>query len=177
MLASSAAWNLKIAEGAIAGSLSAVDAQKALKWAIESAKPRGRSECRLSIGAAYESLKEAGHLPPGLQACDVKDLDKKATFAPSLGAPNGVIDLNTGALLPREEGRKRLVSRTVPDDFKPDAQHSMVDQLFEPACKSRRSGTGTSLVRRRVCPSQDINRARRDVHVGRKEAERQDNAS
>ena len=130
MLASSAAWNLKIAEGAIAGSLSAVDAQKALKWAIESAKPRGRSECRLSIGAAYESLKEAGHLPPGLQACDVKDLDKKATFAPSLGAPNGVIDLNTGALLPREEGRKRLVSRTVPDDFKPDAQHSMVDQLI-----------------------------------------------
>ena len=130
MVDSSSAWNLKIAEGAIAGSLSAVDAQKALKWAIEGAKPRGRAECRVSIGGAFELLKAAGQLPPDLVTCSSFDLDKQSPSAPSLGAPNGVIDLNTGALLPREEGRKRFVSRSVPDDFKPDVQHDMVDQLI-----------------------------------------------
>ena len=130
MVASSSAWNTKIATSGITGNLTTVDAQKAIKWAIESAKPRGRADCRLSIGAAVELLKAADQLPAGLEQCDAFDLDRHSPDAPVLGTPNGVIDLNTGQLLPREEGRKRFVSRSVPDDFRPDAQHKMVDDLI-----------------------------------------------
>ena len=130
MVDSSSAWNAKLATSGITGNLTTVDAQKAIKWAIESTKPRGRSECRLSVGAAVELLKEADRLPAGLELCDAFDLDRHSPDAPVLGTPNGVIDLNTGQLLPPEEGRKRFVSRSVPDDFKPGAKHKMVDQLI-----------------------------------------------
>ena len=97
---------------------------------MEAAKPKGRADCRLSIGAAVELLKTAGQLPAGLEQCDAFDLDRHSPDLPVLGAPNGVIDLNTGQLLPREEGRKRFVSRSIPDEFQPDAQHKMVDDLI-----------------------------------------------
>ena len=130
MVSSSSAWNTKIATSGITGNLTTVDAQKAIKWAMEAAKPKGRADCRLSIGAAVELLKTAGQLPAGLEQCDAFDLDRHSPDLPVLGAPNGVIDLNTGQLLPREEGRKRFVSRSVPDEFQPDAQHKMVDDLI-----------------------------------------------
>ena len=130
MVKSSSEWNTKIATSGITGNLTTVDAQKAIKWAIESTKPRGRADCRFSIGAAVELLKAADQLPAGLEQCDAFDLDRHSPDAPVLGTPNGVIDLNTGQLLPREEGRKRFVSRSVPDEFQPDAQHKMVDDLI-----------------------------------------------
>ena len=130
MVASASTWNTKIATSGITGNLTTVDAQKAIKWAIESTKPRGRSECRLSVGVAVELLKAADQLPAGLELCDASDLDRHSPDAPVLGTPSGVIDLNTGQLLPPGEGRKRFVSRSVPDDFKPGAKHKMVDQLI-----------------------------------------------
>ena len=138
---------------------------------MEAAKPKGRADCRLSIGAAVELLKTAGQLPAGLEQCDAFDLDRHSPDLPVLGAPNGVIDLNTGQLLPREEGRKRFVSRSIPDEFQPDAQHKMVDDLIAHVPEAEReyllAAVGFAL-RRIPGPAY--------VPSGGEEAQRQDNA-
>ena len=55
------------------------------------------------------------------------DLDQNKRY---LGAPNGVIDLDTGDLLTGEAARAKLITRTVPDPYNPKAQHPAVAGLL-----------------------------------------------
>ena len=57
-----------------------------------------------------------------------RDFDANTRY---LGAPNGVIDLDTGALLTGKEARETLTTRMIPDAYNPDAQHDDVDLLFD----------------------------------------------
>lgn len=46
-----------------------------------------------------------------------------------LGAPNGAVDLSTGALIPPEQTAGLLLTRTLPDPYDPTAEHPDVDAL------------------------------------------------
>lgn len=58
--------------------------------------------------------------------CNYSDLNTNPRY---IGAPNGIIDLDTGALLDPQEGRRHLVTCTVADDFDPNARHDSVSAL------------------------------------------------
>ena len=64
---------------------------------------------------------------PDDQVCLLRDMDTKTRY---LGAPNGVIDLDTGELLTGPAARATLTSRQILDDYNPDAQSPAVDRLF-----------------------------------------------
>ena len=72
-------------------------------------------------------MAEHDSLPDGLTQCETGQFDGTRW----VGAPNGVIDLRDGRLLPPGEGRKALVTASVPDPYDPDAAHPDVDRLTE----------------------------------------------
>ena len=125
--ASAEVWNRKVAAAALRGELTGKQAESALKWALNAAKPAGRLACRESVGAAIELMRSRTALPEELTLATEAELDMDKDY---LGAPNGVIDLNTGKLLLRAKGRKRLVTRQVPDQFNENAQHDVADELL-----------------------------------------------
>ena len=71
--------------------------------------------------------REGGGLPDGMAEADARDLDAQTRF---LGAENGVIDLDTGALLNGSEARDQLITHTVRDAYDPAARHPAVDKLL-----------------------------------------------
>ena len=62
-----------------------------------------------------------------LKTCKERDLDAVGRF---LGAPNGVIDLETGALLTGDDAAERFITRRVADPYEPEARSEVVDRLF-----------------------------------------------
>ena len=126
MIDSAAAWSEEASAGAIAGVLAPETSKRILRHALSLARSGGRSECIASVGAAMHYLRRVG-LPPGLTTCQVSDLDAQLQY---LGAPNGVIDVDTGQLLAPEHGRRCLITRSVPDDYDQSARHSDVDELL-----------------------------------------------
>lgn len=106
------------------------DAAKAIasyqKWL---GGPRAWEEIEKSFAAAYRSLQaDYPDQIAGLTTCLPEDLDADTSV---LGARNGVVDLDTGKLLPRAQGRPKLVTMTVPDEFDPDAEHPLVEGITE----------------------------------------------
>ena len=81
------------------------------------------------LGGVITDLATRGAIPVGLDICDVADLDADWRY---MGAPNGVIDLSTGEVLPREIARWHRVTATVADDYDPDAKHPLVDLIMPP---------------------------------------------
>lgn len=79
------------------------------------------------VGAVYRRWQHADTLPDGLAYATPEQLDADGRY---IGAPNGVVDLDTGRLLRGAEARACLVTRTLPDDFEADAEHPDVDKLF-----------------------------------------------
>lgn len=65
---------------------------------------------------------------PDLTECEAADLDRDTSM---LGTLSGVVDLNTGKLLPPDVGRVKLVSLWTPVRFDPDADQAEIDRLFE----------------------------------------------
>ena len=63
----------------------------------------------------------------GVTTCLDTDLDADLHF---IGTESGVVNLDTGKLLPPEQGRKHLVTRRAPCEFQPDATHPDVERLF-----------------------------------------------
>ena len=59
--------------------------------------------------------------------CRARDIDKPGGY---LGCENGVVDLQTGRLLPPDEGKLHAVSRSTGVAYKPRAKHPYVDALF-----------------------------------------------
>ena len=76
---------------------------------------------------AWEEAPPELNAIPDDQVCLLRDMDSKTRY---LGAPNGVIDLDTGELLTGPAARATLTSRQILDDYNPDAQSPAVDRLF-----------------------------------------------
>ena len=122
-------WETRVGEAAGGWKLP----EKERKQVVKSAKrylkdarhPKGREKCLDSLPVLVSHLAERGELPDGLTQCEVGELDGTRW----LGAPNGVIDLHTGRLLPAKKGRGKLVTGSLPDPYVPDASHPDVDRL------------------------------------------------
>ena len=76
---------------------------------------------------AWEGAPPELNAIPAEQVCLLRDMDTKTRY---LGAPNGVIDLDTGELLTGPAARATLTSRQILDDYNPDAKSPAVDRLF-----------------------------------------------
>ena len=87
----------------------------------------GRQDALRSVGRVVERWREDGTIPNGLKVVYEDNLHPDGRF---LGAPNGVIDLDTGELLTGLQAREKLVTRSIPDPYIPDAQHPDVDRLL-----------------------------------------------
>ena len=99
---------------------------KAAKGYLRKARgPKGIGDCLAALPVLVAHLAEHGGAPGGLTQCETGELDGTRW----LGAPNGVIDLHTGRLLPAGEGRRSLVTASLPDPFDPGATHPDVEQL------------------------------------------------
>ena len=111
----------------MSGDIPLADHRMAVSWAKRGQGPVAWHETFQSIGAAAVALKREGRLPSGLTEARDMDLDQNKRY---LGAPNGVIDLDTGDLLTGEAARAKLITCTVPDPYNPNAQHPAVDGLL-----------------------------------------------
>ena len=109
------------------GQIPLADHRMAVSWAKRGQGPVAWYETFQSVGAVVVGLQREGRLPAGLTQARDMDLDQNKRY---LGAPNGVIDLDTGDLLTGEEARSKLVTRSVPDPYNPNAQHPAVDGLL-----------------------------------------------
>ena len=87
----------------------------------------GRQKALRSVGRVVERWRNDGALPKGLRVVNAEELDRDGRY---LGAPNGIVDLNTGSLLTGAEARSKLVTRQVPDPYNPDAVHPDVHRLL-----------------------------------------------
>ena len=85
----------------------------------------GAREAVANVPILAHHLRDRGGLHDALTECEDTDLDGLRW----LGAPNGVIDLTTGRLLPPDEGRRCLVTYSLPDPYDPAAKHPDVDRL------------------------------------------------
>ena len=79
--------------------------------------------CRAGMEHEWDSLPAALTHVPGIRRMSTR-------IRRYLGAPNGVIDLDTGELITGAAARALLVSRSVPDPYDPTAQHPMIDGLL-----------------------------------------------
>ena len=99
---------------------------KAAKGYLRKARgPKGIGDSLAELPVLVAHLAEHGRLSGGLTQCETGELDGTQW----LGAPNGVIDLRDGRLLPAGEGSRSLVTASLPDPFDPDATHPDVERL------------------------------------------------
>ena len=81
---------------------------------------------RRNLRAAFLALQDHGAAPVGYRQVSIADIDGDTRY---LGAPNGVVDLGTGALLTGRRASSTLVCRRLPDPYDPDASHTGLDRL------------------------------------------------
>ena len=115
------------AAGIAASDLAAAEIRAATGHLRRARTQRGFQRMAGAAGAAFRNLKDSGDLPRELTVCRAKDLDRDPHY---LGCANGVVNLNTGRIMPPEEGRRQLVSRNTGVVFDPEARDSFVDSLL-----------------------------------------------
>ena len=125
-----AAWHAELAGELILDTLACSDGGSKpygfAKWSGTALRPGGAEQCRKSVASVVLAARERDDPPPeGLTECHTRELNPLRY----LGAPNGVIDLTTGRLLPPVEGRRCLVTFSLPDPYDPDVTHPDVEQL------------------------------------------------
>ena len=98
------------------------------RWAVSTARMKARNEALDSVSTMAGWLAETESWQHGLTVVKKSDLNRPG--APYIGSPRGVIDLMTGEVLTGSDARKKLVTRTIMDDYDPDARHPAVDQLL-----------------------------------------------
>ena len=104
-------------------------AKSALDWALRTQSPKGLSDALQSCGGALRQLCDDGDAASAaVWSVDSAELDRDVRY---VGAPNGVVDLLDGSLLTGAEARGKLVTRSLPDPFVPDATHPLIDRLLE----------------------------------------------
>ena len=109
-----------------AGEMSPEEFSSCIAHASRLASPSGLRDVTDCLHTAYEVLKRSRAVPAGLVRVSISDIDADGRF---LGAPNGLIDLDTGRLLSTDETHTTLVSRTIPDDYDPQARHPDVESM------------------------------------------------
>ncbi len=119
-------WQRRVSEAVIKGELASEHAEACTKWAITSAKPAGVRDLLAMVGATYRYMEALGSVPAGLTVCHEEQLDANRKV---IGAPNGVISLDTGTRLSVEEARSTFTTRYIPDPFDPAAKHAWADAL------------------------------------------------
>ena len=98
------------------------------RWAVATARMKSRNEALDSVSTIAGWLAETGSWPQGLTKARRSDLDRPG--APYVGAPNGVINLETRQVLTGAAAREKLVTRTLLDPYDETAKHPAVDQLL-----------------------------------------------
>ena len=87
-------------------------------WIGRSRSPLGHKAIRNAVSAAVGILQEDPTwkklVDRGLILCMESDVDAQMGY---IGAPNGVVDLNSGKLMPPAEGRTKLVSLSTGTDY------------------------------------------------------------
>ena len=102
--------------------------ERIARWAVSTARHKARADALASVSAVAGWLTESGTWPRGLTRARESDLNRPGSLF--IGAPNGIVDLAEQRLLTRAEGRSKMVSRMITDDYDPDATHPDVDTLF-----------------------------------------------
>ena len=102
-------------------------AANVVRWQKRLAGTTGRNAAQDSVGRVRVQWEKDGTTPPALTMCRESEIDAARRY---LGAPNGVIDLDTGELITGGDARALLVSRRVPDPYDPAAQHPVIDGLL-----------------------------------------------
>ncbi len=103
------------------------EAQRVRTHAVKSATPEGRTRALASVGPAYRDLEQVGNLPKGLTTCVLTDLDSSRRY---MGTPGGVLDVHEGTVMTASEGRRRLITKQIPDLYDPNAKHAHVDKML-----------------------------------------------
>ena len=80
-----------------------------------------------NVRGAIARLRRAGLLPDSLVIKNRRDINANLRY---LGAPNGVIDLHTGLVLPPDEARVTFTAAQITDDYNPEATHPDVDVIM-----------------------------------------------
>ena len=80
------------------------------------------------LDAAHRDIRAHGYAVPGYRHVKAEKVNADLRV---LGTPSGVVDLETGKLLPWDSAASKLVSWSVQDDYDPTAQHKDVDKLTE----------------------------------------------
>lgn len=80
-----------------------------------------------NIRGAIALLRWRGLLPNNLTIKKRRDINAKLRY---LGAPNGVVDLYTGDLLPPDEAKATFTTLSIPDEYEPEATHPDVDAIM-----------------------------------------------
>ena len=80
-----------------------------------------------NVRGAINRLRREGLLPENLVIKRRRDINSHLRY---IGAPNGVIDLHTGKLLPADEARATFTAAQIPDDYDPQATHPDVDVIM-----------------------------------------------
>ena len=114
-------------EGYLDGQVPADDHREALRWAKRGLSVGGWDDTFKAMAAKVYRLDVEGRLPAGLEQTRDMELDVQRRY---IGAPNGVVDLDTGDLLCGAEARSKYVTRSIPDPYEPDAHHPAVDALL-----------------------------------------------
>ena len=124
-------WHCEVAAdhaAAVASSdVSATEIRAATGYLRRARTRRGFERMLDAVGTAFLRMQNSGDIPHGMTLCQAEDLDRNPIH---LGCANGVVDLNVGRLLPTEEGRRQLISRSTGVAFEPDARDSSVDDLL-----------------------------------------------
>ena len=129
------AWQRQVSESVMRGKLDSEQAQACTRWAITSAKPTGVRDLLAMVGQTYRFMKASGICPSLLTVCRDEDIDADRQV---IGAPNGVISLDSGQLMPSEAARATFTTRYIPDPFDPLAQHPYVEELLAHLVKTDR---------------------------------------
>ena len=130
-------WQRRVSEAVMKGEIKDADqANYCTKWAITSAKHTGVRDLLAVVGQTYRFMEDLRILPPQLTDCREDALDANRLV---LGAPNGVISLDTGKLLSDAEARATFTTRFIPDRFEPDAEHEYADMLVAHLTKEDRT--------------------------------------
>ena len=120
-------WQRRVSEAVMKGDIKDPDqAHSCTRWAITSAKPTGVRDLLAMVGQTFRFMEDLKSLPPALTVCREEKLNANRLV---LGAPNGVISLDTGKLLPVADARATFTTRYIPDPFEPDAEHPYADNL------------------------------------------------
>lgn len=92
----------------------------------------GQDDLLSQIGAAWHEWRTTKTIPHDLTMCQVDELDRQGPF---IGAPNGIVDLDSGLLLDDDDARRLFITRRVGVDYDirygfSESRSPLADKLF-----------------------------------------------